>query len=401
MRISVVGPTHPYKGGVAAHTTRIAIALARAGHDVDLVSWSRLYPAALYPGEQSVPGGEPEVEYERTSRRLRWDRPSSWWRTGRTVRAVDLLVVTVVVPAQVPALLVLLRAARRGGGGPRVVVVAHNVVPHETHPGDTWLVARLLRSADAVLVHSAAMALEARELGARAVWVADLPPHLPGGHPTPERRAELVAARRERRRREPGVVRVLFLGMIRRYKGVDLLLEAARDVPGVHVTVAGEHWGQAGERVAGLEADPALAGRVRRLVGYVPAADVPALLAGHDVLALPYRQATASQNVMLAFASGLPVLASSVGTFPAQVRDGVDGVLVEPGDVGALATGLRRLTDPAELARLEDGVPDVDVRTPWLEYATALTTAGRPGNARDADGVGPGTFDPGPVGSPS
>src|SRR5918912_3400337 len=74
LRIVVVGPTHPYKGGVAAHTTRAAQVLADAGHDVDLVSWSRLYPSSLYPGEQAVPAGEAEVEYERTTRALRWDR---------------------------------------------------------------------------------------------------------------------------------------------------------------------------------------------------------------------------------------------------------------------------------------------------------------------------------------
>jgi hypothetical protein len=62
MRIAVVGPTHPHKGGVAAHTTRTAQALADAGHDVHLVSWSRLYPSAPYPGEQAVPGGEPEAD---------------------------------------------------------------------------------------------------------------------------------------------------------------------------------------------------------------------------------------------------------------------------------------------------------------------------------------------------
>jgi glycosyltransferase involved in cell wall biosynthesis len=398
MRIAVVGPTHPYKGGVAAHTTRTAQALADAGHEVHLVSWSRLYPSALYPGEQAVPGGEPEAEYARTSRPLRWDRPLSWWRTGRTLRNVDLVVVAVVVPAQVPALLALVRAARgRSGRGPRVVVLAHNVVPHEGHPGDRWLSGRMLRAADGVLVHSEAMAQQARGLGARSVTVGDLPPHLPGGDPAPAVRAARVLAARRRRRSEPGILRVLFLGMVRRYKGVDLLLEAAREVPGVHVTVAGEHWGQAGERVAALAAEPALAARVRQLPGYVPAGQVPALLAEHDVLALPYRYATASQNVLLARAYGMPVLATRVGTFPDQVTDGRDGVLVEAGDAGALAAGLRRLLDLGELERLEDGVPEADLRGPWVAYTRALVAAG--GSAL-SPAVGPAPAE-GALGSPS
>ena len=58
LRVALVGPTHPYKGGVATHTTTLAHELAEAGHDVSLVSWSHLYPSALYPGEQAVPGGK-------------------------------------------------------------------------------------------------------------------------------------------------------------------------------------------------------------------------------------------------------------------------------------------------------------------------------------------------------
>jgi len=371
VRIAVVGPTHPYKGGVAAHTTSLARHLAEAGNDVQLVSWSRLYPKALYPGEQAVPGGDPDVPpFEPTTRPLRWDRPASWWRVGRRLRGADLLVVVLVVPAQVPALLTLVRAARgparRGRGHLRVVVVAHNVVPHETHAGGPWLVGRILAAADAVLVHSPAMAGQAREHGARRVVVADLPPHLPGGVP-----AQPTTPRRGRARAD-GRLAVLALGIVRDYKGIDLLLDAAARVPQVQLAVVGEQWGRAGEQVRALAADPRLAGRVDLQRGYLPGSQVPGLLAGYDVLALPYRHATASQNVLLAHAYGLVVVASDVGTFAAQVRDGVDGLLVPPSDVDALASALLRLTGPGELERLQAGVPAVDQDGPWQRYLTVL-----------------------------
>jgi glycosyltransferase involved in cell wall biosynthesis len=92
---------------------------------------------------------------------------------------------------------------------------------------------------------------------------------------------------------------------------------------------------------------------------------VPALVAAHDVLALPYRHATASQNVLLGHAHGLPVVATAVGTFGDQVRDGVDGLLVAPDDVPALVTALRAVADPARLAALRRGVPAVDLDAPW------------------------------------
>ena len=62
IKVALVGPTHPYKGGVAAHTTALAHELTDAGHEVTLVSWSHLYPSALYPGVQSVPGGSADVD---------------------------------------------------------------------------------------------------------------------------------------------------------------------------------------------------------------------------------------------------------------------------------------------------------------------------------------------------
>jgi glycosyltransferase involved in cell wall biosynthesis len=359
---------------VSAHTTELAHRLTAGGHDVLLVSWTRLYPEVLYPGEQVVPEGEGDTPpYPRTLRVLRWDRPGTWWRTGRRLRRsdLDLVVVVVVVPVQVPALLMLIRALRgglpariRGGGGPRLVVLAHNVVPHETHPGGPWLISRQLAAADTVLVHSAEMAAQAEAHGAGHVLVADLPPHLPGGTPSTCPPGESGPA--------GGPTRVLALGVVRDYKGIDLLLEAAAQVPEVTVTVAGEQWGRAGQRVRELAGDPRLAGRVRLEAGYVPGERVPALVGAHDVLALPYRHATASQNVLLGHAHGLPVIATDVGTFPAQVRDGVDGLLVPPEDVAALVAALREVAHPGRLAALRGGVPPVDLDGPWRRYVETL-----------------------------
>ncbi len=359
MRIAVLGPTHPFKGGIAAHTTALAHHLSATGREAELISWSRQYPARLYPGELSVPGGVPEGEpFPRTTYPLRWDRPHTWWRTGRRLRGFDLLVLPLVVPAQVPALLTVMRAA-----GTASVVIAHNVRPHEAHPGAERLAAALLRRADAVVVHSAEMAVQARELigdgAATSVRMADLPPHLPGGAPV---------FRRRRGRVEAGRLSVLALGMVREYKGVDLLLAAAAAVPDVAVTVAGEAWGSAGEAVHRQAEDPRLAGRVDLRAGYVAAADIAGLMQCHDVVALTYRTATASQNVHLAFAHGLPVLASDVGTFGGQVRDGVDGVLVPPGDVAALEDALRGLARPGGVERLQQCVSPPDLDAPWRDY---------------------------------
>lgn len=370
LRVAVVGPTHPYKGGVAAHTTTLAHQLAEAGHDVTLVSWSHLYPSRLYPGEQAVPGGTPDVEpFPRTVRALSWARPDTWVRTGRRLRDFDAVIVVHVIPAVVPAHLALLRAAgsgRRGDStGPRAVVVAHNVLPHEPHPGDSALMRTFLERVDAVLVHSAEQARIAHDLGARRVSVADLPPHLPGGAPV-------------ERPDHDGPTRLLALGIVREYKGVDLLMQALAQVPGPTLTVAGEMWGEAGAAVKALAQDPRLRGRVQVHGGYVPADRLAPMLASHDVLALTYRSATASQNALLGQRHGLPVLASEVGTFGVQVRDGVDGLLVPPGDEEALVAALRRLADPAYAAKLRSAVRPPDLSGSWATYVGTLEALASP-----------------------
>ena len=390
LRLAVVGPTHPYKGGVASHTTELCHELAEAGHDVTLVSWSHLYPSFLYPGEQAVPGGSPDVEpFPRTIRALSWARPDTWVRTGRRLRDMDAILVVHVIPQGVPSNLAVLRAAGVGrtsssGRGPRSIVIAHNVLPHETRPGDRKLMEALLRRVDSVVVHSDSQAKLATELGAAHVRELDLPPHLPGGEP-------------EKHVDSTGATRLLALGIVRDYKGVDLLLDAMLDVPGLTLTVAGEMWGDSGRRVKELAADPRLAGRVEVHSGYVPADRIASLLARHDVLTLTYRSATASQNVLLARRHGLPVLATHVGTFGSQVRDGVDGLLVPAGDRPALVEALRRLSDRSYAGELRSGVRPPDLSGPWAHYvggiealASAESGALAEGDDGDAGGAGAG-----------
>ncbi|GAB3074221.1 hypothetical protein GCM10027053_44910 [Intrasporangium mesophilum] len=364
LRIAVIGPTHPHKGGVAAHTTMLAHHLEDAGHDVMLVSWSHLYPSKLHHADATVPAGVPEVPpYPRTIRALSWARPDTWVRVGRRLRDVDAIVVVHVMPPVVPAHLVLLRAAGAVPGGPgprpRSIVLCHNVLPHESHPGDAQLMSLLFARVDSTLVHSTDQARLAHDLGARRVSVADLPPHLPGGRPIS-------------RDPRPGPTRLLALGLIREYKGIDVLLRAMRSVPDVTLTIAGEIWGSNRSVIRSLASDPLLAGRVEIRDGYVPADALAALLADHDVLALPYRSSTASQNVILGHAHGLPVLASDISPFSQQVVDGVNGLLVPPEDERALAGALRRLGDPDVRRRLADGVKTPDLSAPWANYLGTL-----------------------------
>src|SRR6266498_585875 len=249
MRIALVGPAHPYKGGGARHTTELAHRLAAAGHDVVIESWRAMYPSALYPGVQTVQVTEGDP-YPRTRRLLSWRRPDSWLRAGLRLRGTcDVAVFVYLAPVQVPAYLAIMWGLRRrtaaGASRPRAVVICHNVLPHERRPGDVALTRALLRRGDAALTHTERLARAARHLApGTPVGVAAMPPHLPA---SPESRDP--AAPEVTEARVPAMRRLLFFGIVRPYKGLDILLRAMALAPdSIALTVAGEFWGGTGPR---------------------------------------------------------------------------------------------------------------------------------------------------------
>ena len=400
MKIALIGPAHPYKGGGARHTTELAHRLAAAGHDVIIESWRAQYPARLYPGQQTVDVAE-GVPYPRTHRRLTWYRPDGWLAVGRRLRSADLVVFALLTPLQVPPYLAVLAGLALGPSRrperPRTAVIAHNVLPHEHRPGDVALTKALLRGVDTVITHSAGQAVQARELAPGAtVLTARIPPHLPvTGQPN-------HGTERSPVQRCPGGTtppdppatggthppgpplggtsppephtgcRLLFFGIVRPYKGLDVLLRALAGAPAhVTLTVAGEFWGGT-QQTEQLIAELGLRDRVRLRPGYLPATGIPALFAAADALVMPYREATASQNALLAFAHGVPVITTTAGALAEAVRDGVDGLTCAPDDAEDLLRALKEISDPQTAQRLRAGVRAWDPEPCWAAYLPPL-----------------------------
>jgi glycosyltransferase involved in cell wall biosynthesis len=395
MKIALVGPAHPYKGGGARHTTELAHRLAAQGHDVIIESWRAQYPGRLYPGQQTVdvPEGEP---YPRTRRRLAWYRPDGWPAEGRRLRLADLVVFAYLTPLQAPPYLAIMAGLRRSA---RTAVICHNVLPHERRPGDVPLTRALLSRADTVITHSAAQAAQARDLApATTVRTARIPPHLPTtrpqtqateragfpapaptpppgpakphAHTSPPAPAEPSAP--ARLPTPPTPTRLLFFGIVRPYKGLDVLLRALAQAPAhVTLTVAGEFWADTTE-MDNLIGELGLADRVALRPGYVPADEIPALFGAADALVMPYREATASQNALLAFAHGVPVITTTAGALAEPVRDGVDGLTCAPGDTEDLLRVLKEFSDPQVARRLRAGIPAVDPDRGWADYLRVL-----------------------------
>lgn len=308
MTVAFVAPLPPIRGGISAHSANLLRALRTAGVSTLAISWLRQYPGFLYrkPETQRV------AVMEGVERVLHWARPWSWCSVGRRVRqSADLLFVPWVTPFHAPMLKILIRTSEVSS-----VFLVHNAKPHEWFPATPQLTRTVLNEAKLLIAHSEAVVNDLRTFGVTVpATVIPHPPNIdlvpsppPSGPPT----------------------RLLFAGFIRPYKGLDLLIEALSKLPTEYsLTVAGEFWEGSDDTrklVSRLNIDE----RVTLLDDYVPDDELASLLASHHLVVAPYRSATQSGIVPLAFAAGRPVVATSVGGLAEVVSDQVNGVLCEP-----------------------------------------------------------------------
>lgn len=360
MRIAIVGPTHPYKGGIAQETTELAHRLTTEGHEVVILSWKTQYPF-FYPGQQFVAYDKPELPLHVGSRRvLSWKNPFGWARHIRTYRDYDHIILVWWVPLiQGPVYLTMLRALRRKHHA-RVSLLCHNVASHEARVSDTLalkLTTSVMKQVDQVLVHTSDQATRAANITNTPVVVADLPPVIIGDTKTVIRNSFLTH-------------KLLFFGIVRKYKGLDILLRAVAQVPNIKLIVAGEFWQL--EQYVKLLDELKINDRVELRIGYVAAEDIPALFGEVDASVLPYRGGTASFHVSIAHSFGVPVIATTASSFKTQIHSGIDGLLCAPDDVEALAKAIKHFYEPGVAAQLRKGVSTDAADATWQKYIEKL-----------------------------
>ena len=364
MRLTVFGSGHPYRGGIARTTTDLVHALEERGHDVLFLTPRRQYPMWLFPGASDR---DPDACRRLDCAEVILDplQPLSW--PGSRRRALQHDADAWIMPYWTWVWAGLWWWLLRGPRPP-TVAVAHNPADHGAGVLQRSAARLVLRRCDAVFTHARVLEEELRAAyPAKPMASHPLPPPDVGGLPLREearRRLEIPADRKV----------ALFLGLIRSYKGVDLLLEAIADQPvDSHwsLVVAGEPWEDLGPALEQQVRALGIGDRVQLRLGWVAEAEVPTLLAAADLMVLPYRSGSQSAVAPLALAAGLPVLSTRVGGLPEVVRDGVNGVLVDPGSADELARALAQL-DHEKLAALATGAGESRFRFTWDGYAAEL-----------------------------
>ena len=192
------------------------------GHDIGAVTFRRQYPELLFPGTSQLDDGPPPPDQPLADQVMDPLNPRTWWRAARMVQG-EVAVLMVWMPFFAPMLGVIARRLRRRGVA--VLAVVHNATPHERRPGDRALTRWLLRACDGLLAMSDQVAADVRQL-APAVPLSVVPHPVYDGFGAPVPRADARA-----RLGLPSEAPVfLFFGFIRRYKGLDVLLDAWPEV---------------------------------------------------------------------------------------------------------------------------------------------------------------------------
>jgi len=373
MKFVSIGPAPPWRGGIAQYHFALAHALRSAGNEVSVITFRTLYPRLFFPGTD--PKDHSDGALEPLGEAVL--RPLAPWTWRRAARLADRLAPDALLfqwwhPFFAPTYLGVLDALR---SRPRIGFICHNVDPHEGMPFGRWLTARSLRRADFAVTGGEGMAEQLAGIApdVERTVVGHPAYHLPGEPDPPTRETA-----RERLGFDQHETLFLFFGLVRAYKGLDVLIEAAGLLPPDapwRVVVAGEFY----QERAVYDEQLRILGVSDRVVihdRFISRQEAPDFFAAADLVVLPYREATQSGVAALAFAQRRPVLTTRVGALPETILEGTNGWLVPPADPGALAERMRAVIEEPASARLPvcEGITGIPTWTDLAGRVAALAS---------------------------
>lgn len=375
MKIVLISPAHPLRGGIAASAERVAQSLQALGHDCVIYSYRAQYPAFLFPGKTQYTDAPPPRNVAiRTV--LHAYNPFNWFFSARQIvrERPDIVVARFWLPFMGPCLGTILRLCGFfSNKKTRFTGWIDNILPHEKRPGDRLFTRFFTHAVDDFVVMSRAVEAELRDFvgPGRVVRYAPHPLYDNYGPapPMPESRARLGL--------DAHALLVLFFGFIRAYKGLDLLLQALADprleALGVQALIAGEpyeDWAPYERliREGGLER------RVREVQDYIPESEVGLYFAAADLAVQPYKSATQSGITQIAFHYGLPVVVTDVGGLREVVDHEHNGYVVQP-DPHAIADAIFDFFEKKRGDEMRRAVRKSAAKYSWENLALALLSA--------------------------
>lgn len=367
MKIVLLGPTYPLRGGVARYGTYLLGVLQRR-HDCLGIGFKKLYPSWLFPGKGELEKGVRPESGSEARALLHYAMPATWRQAYRQIMdfSPTCVILTWWVSFWAPHLGWL---ARNLSSSFPVIFLCHNVLPHEARFFDPQLTRWALKPGTGYIVHSDENRHQLLN------WFPDAK-IIRREHPVYFADSHFAIPREEARRRLGISGRMLlFFGFIRHYKGLDVAIKAfsrlGKDLDDVTFWIAGEFW-EGEERYRRLVDELDLGKRIRIESGYLSDEDLALRISAADGVLLPYRSATGSGALATAYALNRPVVATRSGCLTEMVIPGETGLLCRPDDVSDLAASISQFYSGEGPGRFHAGLDKVKNKFTWDAIVDAV-----------------------------
>jgi glycosyltransferase involved in cell wall biosynthesis len=326
--IVILGPGHPLRGGLATFDHRLAKAFMDEGDRCAIYSFSLQYPGFLFPGTSQFTD-EPAPADITIHSAINSINPLNWISVGNRLRKEkpDIIVVRYWLPFMGPAFGTILRRVLKNKHT-RIVCIADNIKPHEKRPGDDLFTNYFKKSVHAFITMSEKVMRDLRS-------IEKTKPAEQVRHPLYDNFGEIISKEEARGilNMDPGQRVILFFGFIRRYKGLDILLEAMADPrireANIKLLVAGEFY-EDENYYRDIIAKHNISDLLILRTDFIPDGQVRNYVCAADAVVQPYRNATQSGVTPLAYHFEKPMVVSNVGGLPDMVPDGRVGIVTEP-----------------------------------------------------------------------
>lgn len=328
-KIYIVGPAWPLRGGIATTDELLCKALLDAGHHAEIISFSLQYPGFLFPGTSQFDEARTIPAGVKIRSLINSVNPLNWIAVGKRIRkeAPDFIIVRFWLPFMGPAFGTIARRAKKNGHT-RVISLVDNAIPHEKRMGDQGFTSYFFKSCDAFLTMSQSVLKDLEKFNvSRIAAFSEHPLYTSFGEP----QEKMLS--RKKLELDPDGKYLLFFGLIRRYKGLDLLLEAMGDVRikerGIKLIVAGEFYEDPDyyhEIISRLK----LQDHVVLHTKYIADEDVKWYFGACDLVTQTYHTATQSGVTKVALQFDKPSLVTNVGGLGEIIEHGKSGYVVAP-----------------------------------------------------------------------
>jgi glycosyltransferase involved in cell wall biosynthesis len=341
MKIVLIGPAYPIRGGNALFVAYLYESLA-ATNDVQVISYSRLYPGFLFPGVRQTDISGVAIKKHPATHMIDCLNPFTWWNAARVAASMnpDMLVFTWWNPFFGFIVRTIASSFKRRIKKP-VVIVAENVISHEGRWIDVFMTKIALQTADRFLVLSKVVEDGIRKLYPQVrVFRSSLPIY--DCYQTQE---QLTQQQAQQQLGVTGKSVILFFGYIRQYKGLMNIIEALplirKQVSNAHLLIVGEFYDNPQPYLDTIKR-LGLGANITIINEYVANEAVHLYFTAANLAVLPYNEATQSGILSIAYGFAQPVVITDVGGLAELVDDGKTGFIVPPHNIPMLADAIIR-----------------------------------------------------------